>query len=98
MDRVVPGEQQPESDHNYKGEQTESGVFRDRHWRHASRWFSYDLRNKDKAGRKLRVTYYGLDKDRSFDIYVNDKLLKTVQLDGTQETRSSTLIMSCRRR
>ncbi|MFD1185119.1 beta-L-arabinofuranosidase domain-containing protein [Pontibacter rugosus] len=84
VDRVVPGEQQPESDHNYKGEQTESGVFRDRHWRHASRWFSYDLRNKDKAGRKLRVTYYGLDKDRSFDIYVNDKLLKTVQLDGTQ--------------
>ncbi|MFD3001983.1 beta-L-arabinofuranosidase domain-containing protein [Pontibacter toksunensis] len=84
VDRVAPGEQQPESDHNYKGEKTESGVFRDRHWRHASRWFSYDLKNKNKEGHTLRVAYYGLDKDRSFDIYVNDILLKMVQLDGSK--------------
>ncbi|MCC9167687.1 glycoside hydrolase family 127 protein [Pontibacter sp. XAAS-A31] len=84
VDRVVPGEQQPESDHNYKGEKTESGVYQDRHWRHASRWFSYDLRNKNKEGRKLRITYYGLDKDRNFNIYVNDTLLKEVRLDGSK--------------
>lgn len=84
VDRVVPGEQQPESDHNYQGEQTESGVFRDRHWRHTSRWFSYDLRNKNKEGRKLRVAYYGLDKDHTFDIFVNGKLLTTVNLDGSK--------------
>lgn len=84
IDQVAPGEQQPESDHNYKGEKTESGVHRDRHWRHASGWFSYELKDADKEARKLRVTYYGLDKDRSFDIYVNGALLETVKLDGSQ--------------
>ncbi|WP_161888137.1 glycoside hydrolase family 127 protein [Pontibacter russatus] len=84
IDQVAPGEQQPESDHNYKGEKTESGVHRDRHWRHASGWFSYDLRDVKKEARKLRITYYGLDKDRRFDIYVNGRLLETVKLDGSE--------------
>jgi DUF1680 family protein len=84
IDQVAPGEQQPESDHNYKGEKTESGVHQDRHWRHASGWFSYDLRDPNKEARKLRVTYFGQDKDRDFDIYINDQLLKTVKLDGSK--------------
>ncbi|MFD2065968.1 beta-L-arabinofuranosidase domain-containing protein [Pontibacter silvestris] len=84
IDQVAPGEQQPESDHHYQGHKTESGVFRDRHWRHASGWFSYDLKDGEKEARKLRVTYYGGDKGRSFDILINNKLIKTVQLDGAQ--------------
>ncbi|RDV13010.1 glycosyl hydrolase [Pontibacter diazotrophicus] len=82
IDQVAPGEQQPESDHNYRGEKTESGVHQDRHWRHASGWFSYDLKDTKKEARKLRVTYFGLDKDRHFDIYINGSLLKSVSLDG----------------
>jgi len=84
VDQVAPGEQQPESDHNYKGDKTESGVHRDRHWRHASGWFSYDLKTKGKEASKLRVTYFGGDKDRAFDILVNGKLLETVKLDGAK--------------
>jgi DUF1680 family protein len=84
IDQVAPGEQQPESDHNYKGEKTESGVHQDRHWRHASGWFSYDLKDANKEARKLRITYFGLDKDRNFDIYINNQLLKTVTLDGSK--------------
>lgn len=84
VDQVAPGEQQPESDHNFKGENTETGIFRDRHWRHASGWFSYDLKNKNREGRTLRVTYFGGDKNRSFDIYLNNNLFKTVQLDGKE--------------
>jgi hypothetical protein len=82
VDQVAPGEQQPESDHNFKGEKTESGIHRDRHWRHAAGWFSYDLKNRDKSARTLRVTYFGLDNDRHFDIYLNDQLFQTVHLDG----------------
>lgn len=82
VDQVAPGEQQPESDHNFKGERTESGVHRDRHWRHAAGWFSYDLKNTEKAARTLRITHYGLDNDRHFDIYLNDKLFQTVHFDG----------------
>jgi DUF1680 family protein len=84
IDQVAPGEQQPESDHNYQGEKTESGVHRDRHWRHAGGWFSYDLKDAAHQARVLRVTYFGADKGRNFNIYVNNKLLKKVSLDGSQ--------------
>jgi hypothetical protein len=83
VDHVAPGEQQPESDHNFQGSDTETGVFSDRHWRHASGWFSYDLKNPTNEARRLRVTYYGNDKDRTFDIYINNTLLETVTLDGS---------------
>jgi DUF1680 family protein len=84
VDQVSPGEQQPESDHNYKGEKTESGVNLDKHWRHAHGWFSYDLKNTNKQAKALQLTYFGLDKGRTFDIYLNDKLLRTVTLDGSK--------------
>ncbi|RPD46758.1 glycoside hydrolase family 127 protein [Paracnuella aquatica] len=85
IDQVAPGEQQPESDHNFKGEQTESGVFQDRHWRHASGWFSYDLKNKGGQGRTLRITYASGDRNRTFDIFINGQLLQTVRLEGRQQ-------------
>ncbi|GEO03831.1 glycosyl hydrolase [Adhaeribacter aerolatus] len=84
VDQVAPGEQQPESDHNFQGEKTESGVFNNRHWRHATGWFSYALKNPKKEARTLQITYFGGDKNRSFDIYVNNTLLRTVKLDGVQ--------------
>lgn len=84
IDKVAPGEQQPESDHFFKGEDTESGIHKNRHWRHASSWFSYDLNNKDKEPALLQITYYGLDKDRNFDILINDDIIATVKLDGSK--------------
>jgi hypothetical protein len=87
VDQVAPGEQQPESDHNFKGENTESGVYKDRHWRHAAGWFSYDFKNPKGEARKLRLTFYGLDKNRSFEIYVNDHLVQSVELKGAEGDR-----------
>lgn len=84
IDKVAPGEQQPESDHFFKGEDTESGIHKNRHWRHASSWFSYNLNNKDKEPALLQITYYGLDKDRNFDILINDDIIATVKLDGSK--------------
>ena len=87
VDQVAPGEQQPESDHNFKGEQTESGVHKDRHWRTAKKWFSYELKNTDASARTLRITYFGQDRNRLFDIYVNNVLLQTVELNGSKGDR-----------
>ncbi|MFT2010867.1 glycoside hydrolase family 127 protein [Pontibacter sp. 13R65] len=84
VDQVATGEQQPESDHNFKGEGTDMGTHQNRFWRHATKWFSYDLRNKNREAKMLRITYFGQDKDRSFDILVNDVLVKTVKLDGSK--------------
>lgn len=84
VDQVAPGEQQPESDHNFKGERTETGVHRDRHWRNARGWFAYDLKNTNKEGRKLRITYFGDGREQSFDIFVNGTLLQTVKTNAAK--------------
>ncbi|MBW3546400.1 MAG: glycoside hydrolase family 127 protein, partial [Bacteroidetes bacterium] len=60
IDKVAPGEQQPESDHFFKGEGTESGVHQNRHWRHATGWFSYQLKDEKGEAAFLRITYFGL--------------------------------------
>jgi uncharacterized protein len=81
IDKVIAGEQQPETEHNFKGEQTESGIYNDRHYRHARGWFSYDLKNPSKEAKSISVTYAGGDGGRSFDILVNGTLLQTVTLE-----------------
>ncbi|WP_304066770.1 glycoside hydrolase family 127 protein [Pedobacter glucosidilyticus] len=82
IDFVAPGEQQSEVDHAFEGEQTENGLFRDRRFRAIKSWLSYELKNDNKQARKLRVTYYGADKVNGLQIFVNDKLLQQVVLNG----------------
>ena len=82
IDQLAPGEQQPETDHNFKGEKTKSGINNSMHWRDAGGWFGYDLFDKQKEATTLQVTYFGLDRKRSFDIFLNDIKLETVTLNG----------------
>lgn len=84
IDQVAPGEQQPESDHFFKGKESEAGIHKGRHWRHAHDWFSYELTDENREAAVLRVTYYGLDRDRHFDILMNQIKVATVHLDGSQ--------------
>lgn len=82
IDWISPGEQQPESDHHFLGEQTEAGIHMDRHWRHSTAWFSYELKNTSRAAKQLQLTFFGGDRDRSFDVYVDQTLVKTIRLTG----------------
>lgn len=84
LDYVAPGEQQPESDHGFDSKDSNSGVHQNRHWRDATGWFSYDLKNKDALAKTLRITYYGKDAGRKFDILVNGQVIASPQFDGTQ--------------
>jgi DUF1680 family protein len=84
IDLVNTGEQQPETDHQFKGENTDVGSFLERHYRTAKGWFSYKLKNGDGLAKKLSVTYHGADRNRRFDVLVNGKLLATVEPDGTR--------------
>ncbi|WP_088656055.1 glycoside hydrolase family 127 protein [Geofilum rhodophaeum] len=84
IDHIDTGQQQPESDHNFKSEGSEAGVHMDRHWRHATGWFSYELNDPDQEAKALRVTYFGGDTNRNFDILVNGQVLSTVKLDGSK--------------
>jgi len=82
VDRLNPGQQQPESDHGFKSEGSEMGLQSNRHFRNAKGWFSYDLKNPAKDARILRLTYYGKDTDREFDIYLNDVKLASEAFKG----------------
>jgi hypothetical protein len=87
IDQVAPGEQQPESDHLFQGEGAEAGVNAGRHWRHATRWFSYRLSDPKGEARVLRLTFARVDGGRRFDIVVNGERIAEVELatDAAQE-------------
>ncbi|WP_137175077.1 beta-L-arabinofuranosidase domain-containing protein [Massilia sp. HP4] len=80
IDRVAPGEQQPESDHFFKGEGVDAGINNGRHWRHASKWFSYELTDPKGEARVLRLAFARADAGRRFDILINGKVLAEVTL------------------
>lgn len=86
VDHVTPGEQQPETEHNFRGERTETGVWQDRRFRHATGWFSYDLQAGQKADLTLRIAYFGSDR-RHFDLLINGQQLAEVRLDAPQPDR-----------
>ena len=82
IDEVRPGEQQPEKDHNIQFERSQTGINMDRHWRHANGWFSYDLKKPTGEKITLMVTYFGNDVNRTFNILVDNVLLKTIKLEN----------------
>jgi uncharacterized protein len=81
IDQVAPGEQQPESDHAFAGEGADAGVARDRHWRRASGWFSYMLKDQKLEAKSLRLTFSGDDSGPAFDVLVNGRQIATVSLE-----------------
>lgn len=84
IDMVIAGEQQPESDHFIESEKSGTGVNRDRHWRDARAWFSYQLKDNHQEAGSLRVTYFGRDKDKHFAILINNQPLAQVNADGSK--------------
>jgi DUF1680 family protein len=82
IDKVAPGEQQPEAEHAFEGKGSEAGVNFGRHWRHASGWFAYTLADEQSEARFLRVDYWGADQGRSFTIEVNGVVVAKVTLNG----------------
>ena len=88
LDRVTPGEQQPEVEHHLRGDGSTTGVTHGRTWRDATGWFSYDLHAGAARGPlQLLVTYSAGERDRQFDIVVNDRTVAAVALDGRQPDR-----------
>ena len=82
IDEVAPGEQQPESDHFIKTEDSNSGINGEKHWRDASGWFSYQLKDENNQAGKVQITYYGNDAGRKFNILVDDILVAEEHLEG----------------
>lgn len=82
VDKVNPGEQQPETDHRMETDHSNKGntegiFFRDAKDGH---YFSYLMQTKGETNLSLQLKFWGQDEWRTseFDIYVNDKLLCSV--------------------
>ena len=82
VDKVNPGEQQPETDHRMETDDSSKGntegvFFRDARDGH---FFSYLMQTKGETNLSLQLKFWGQDEWRTseFDIYVNDKLLCSV--------------------
>ena len=60
-----------------------------RHYRDARGFFSYELQTPEKSGvaLELRVTYYGGDRGRRFDVLIDDRRIAEVSLDGKEPDR-----------
>ncbi|GAB3036595.1 beta-L-arabinofuranosidase domain-containing protein [Bowmanella dokdonensis] len=80
LDQINPGEQQPEAEHDFKGEGSRAGVNKGVHWRDASDWFSYRLSDEKREAKLLRLMYFGGDANRRFEIWLNGHKLADVTL------------------
>jgi hypothetical protein len=83
LDQVSVGEQQPEVEHDFVGEKTDSGLRNGRRWRRGE-WFQYALSTRGEKAVDLAVTYWGGDAGRAFDILANGELLATETLDHSK--------------
>lgn len=91
-DKVICGEQQPESDHFILSENSETGFIEDIHWREAKKWFSYKLQNKGKNVRYLYLQYFDRDKNRNFDVVINNETIAVIKLGGTNEENLQSIL------
>ena len=86
VDKVQPGEQQPESDHFMETDDSFVGNSNDVFYRDASNghYFSYLMQTGGQANLSLRLKYWGVGewKSHEFDIFVDDVLVTSVNNTG----------------
>ncbi|MBC6491969.1 beta-L-arabinofuranosidase domain-containing protein [Flavihumibacter stibioxidans] len=91
IDQVAAGEQQPESDHQFAGEQTQTGLTDDRYWREATGFFSYVLKNTAHKAHALQVTFVKGNTNTAFDLLVNDSALPAPSLEWAENASTLTV-------
>ncbi len=91
VDKVQPGEQQPESDHFMETDGTGQGVDNDVAFRDVQNghYFSYMMQTQGEENLDIRIRYWGQDEWRTceFDLYADDMLVKSV--NNSKKWRSS---------
>ena len=91
VDKVQPGEQQPETDHKMETDQSNTGNTNDVFFRDArnGHYFSYLMQTGGETDLTLRLTFWGQDEWRTceFDIMIDDQLMCSV--NNTHKWRTS---------
>ncbi|QHV98523.1 glycoside hydrolase family 127 protein [Spirosoma endbachense] len=85
VDKVSCGEQQPEVDHLYKGEKSESGYDEDGYfWRNTRSYISYQLQNKNLSGKSIEISTLDAIKADNLIILINDKPAEIVSMENKE--------------
>ena len=82
VDKINCGEQQPEVDHNYKGEKSDSGYEEGRFWRNTKSFISYQLTNKNLEGKYIEIVILDKFKQENLSFLLNEKPLEIVSNDN----------------
>ena len=86
IDKVQPGEQQPETDHKMETDQSYTGNTNDVFWRDArdGHYFSYLMQTEGRTDLQLRLKFWGVGewKTHEFDIFIDDVLLTSINNTG----------------
>ena len=86
VDKVQPGEQQPETDHKMETDRSQTGNTNDVFWRDASNghYFSYLMQTSGRTDLQLRLKFWGVGewKSHEFDIFIDDQLLTSINNTG----------------
>lgn len=91
IDRVAPGEQQPEADHDMEMKDSGTGNTLDEFWRDARNegFFSYTMVVNNEKNLALNVTYLGSERgNRKFSIFIDDKLFVSADNSGKWKQNS----------
>ncbi|MFD7319549.1 DUF6805 domain-containing protein [Streptomyces sp. NPDC059875] len=78
VDAVAAGQQQPESDHLFEGQDTWSGLTDGLTWRAATGWCSYRLTDPDGTATGLQVTHLSDRSAGSTRVLVDGHVLGTL--------------------
>uniref|UniRef100_UPI0025B717C9 DUF6805 domain-containing protein n=1 Tax=uncultured Muribaculum sp. TaxID=1918613 RepID=UPI0025B717C9 len=91
IDKVMPGEQQPETDHRMETSRSEKGSTEGVFYRDArnGHHFSYLMKTNGETDLTLRLTFWGQDEWRTseFDILIDDELMASA--DNTHRWRTT---------
>ncbi|GAB3808601.1 glycoside hydrolase family 127 protein [Spirosoma humi] len=82
VDRVNCGEQQPEVDHAYAGEKSESGYDDEHFWRRTRSYISYQLQNKERTGNYIDIRALDDIKPEQVSFLINDKPAEIFSASG----------------
>ena len=86
-DKVICGEQQPESDHFIQMDKSQTGNDDGKHWREAEGWFSYKMKSNGKDVNKVRVLFNSFGK-RSAKVLIDGTEIGTFTTSGTPSVSS----------
>lgn len=92
-DKIKLGEQQPESDHYIDSHDSDTGYMKDRHFREAKGWFSYQMRNKAKTAKYLYLLYFDTGNNRTLKTEINGSEVFAKNFDGKMGSSPQSLFI-----